>query len=69
MITSNTLVTSLIVISIKMDLGNSNEEVRISKNFNLVALVKNTNKRKGQTRTSGYSRGGVRCLEGVSISC
>jgi hypothetical protein len=31
--------------------------------------VGNTNLRIGQTWTSGYTRDGIRCLRGVSISC
>jgi hypothetical protein len=29
----------------------------------------NTSRRMGQTRTYGYTRGGIRCLGGVSIPC
>jgi hypothetical protein len=36
--------------------------------IDLISPVGNTNQ-KGQTQTSGYTRGGVRYLGGVSVSC
>jgi hypothetical protein len=36
---------------------------------NLINHIGNTNRRNGLIRTPGYTRGGIRCLERVSILC
>jgi hypothetical protein len=46
-----------------------NKVAYITNSHRSVSPVGNTNQRMGQTRTSGYTRGGIRCQGGESIPC
>jgi hypothetical protein len=62
----NTVFNSIAVIWLKYCLNGVNPK---SINQSIISPVGITNLIIGQTRSSGYTRGGTRCLRGVNIPC